>query len=80
MSKVGLDINVSEVKKLIKDYFLIPIHIKGVECRVEDVELKVVIGFNEFEIVTELFPCNLRVLVSIICQFEKLFNIPKGNL
>ncbi len=59
MSKAGFNVNVSKVKKLIKDYFLTSIHIKCVECRVEDVKLKVVIGFDELEIVTKLFPCNL---------------------
>lgn len=67
--------NVGKVQELIQYDYAVAVDVKGVECRVEYVEGKVVIGLNELEVVAELFPGDLLILVLVISKVEELFDV-----
>ena len=55
------------------------VEVKGVEGRVKDIELKVMVGFDSLEVVTKLFPCHFSILIVIIRMLEEELEVLETN-
>lgn len=51
------------------------VEVEGVEGGVEDVEGEMMVGFDEFEVIAELGPSDMLVVILIVSQCEELFEI-----
>jgi len=56
------------------------VEVEGVEGGVEDVEGEMMVGFDEFEVIAELGPSDMLVVILIVSQCEKLFEIILSDL
>lgn len=74
----GFDVYLRKVNKLFKAYISIFVKVEGIKCRVEGIKSEVMIGFNEFEIIAELGPSDFLIIILIISQCKKLFEVLFG--
>lgn len=75
VSCFDFDVHFWEVDELFEFDFAVFVEIEGIESGVEDIEGEVMIGFDEFEIIAEFGPSNMLIIVLVISQSEKLFEI-----
>ena len=79
MTGFVFDFHFWQIDEFIQLNLTIPIHIEGVECRVEYVKGELVVGLDEFEVIAKLFPCDFAIIILIVCKFEKSLKVGKTD-
>ena len=79
MTGFVLDFHLWQIDEFIQLDLSVSIHIEGVECRVKYVKGELVIGFDEFEVIAKLFPCDFTIIILIVCKFEKSLKVGKTD-
>ena len=79
MARFVLDFHFWQIDELIQVYLAVSIHIEGIERRVEDVKGKLMIGLDEFEVITKLFPCDFFIIILIVSMLEEELDILIGD-
>ena len=75
VSCFDFDVHFWEVDELFEFDLTVFVEVEGVEGGVEDVEGEMMVGFDEFEVIAELGPSDMLVVILIVSQCEELFEI-----
>ena len=75
VSCFNFDVHFWEVNELFESDLTVFVEVEGIKSWVEDIEGEMMVGFDEFEVIAELSPSDMLVIILIVSQFEKLFEI-----
>jgi hypothetical protein len=70
-----LDFHFCQINEFLQHYLAVPVGIKSIESRVEDVEGELMVGFDEFEVIAKLFPCDFIIKILIVSMLKEKLDI-----
>lgn len=69
------NLNIGKVQELVNDDQTISIDVKGIEGRVQNVEGKGLLWFDQLEVITKLLPGDFLILILIVCELEEQLHV-----